>query len=116
MANAAAEIAWLKSLLHEIGLPLPFAPLLLCDNVSAMYLATNPILHARTKHMQIDYHFIRERVMASSLLLRFTPSEDQLADAFTKPLPTQRFLNLRTKLTVLPRPVHLRGMLRLLPD
>ena len=106
LTNAAAEISWLESLLREIGINLPSTPFL-CDNISATYLAANSVFHARTKHVEIDYHFIRKCFMTSSLLLRFTPSEDQLADAFILALHTQHFLSLRTKLIVLPRPVHL---------
>lgn len=58
MSNAAAEISWVQSILHEIGIVIS-APLLLCDNLSAMFLAANPVMHNRTKHIEIDQHFIR---------------------------------------------------------
>ncbi|KAL6344248.1 hypothetical protein AAG906_035473 [Vitis piasezkii] len=73
------------------------------------YLAANPVLHSRAKHVEIDYHFVRERVLQKTLDVRFLPSEDQVADILTKALSTQRFLHLRSKLTVLSRPVCLRG-------
>ena len=73
-------------------------------------------MHAYTKHVEIDYHFIRERVVQNTLLVHFTPSEEQLADAMTKALPTQRFHDLRSKLTVLTRPVSLRGADRKVVD
>lgn len=91
MSNVAAELIWTQSLLREIGFPLITAPLLLCDNVSATYLVANPVLHQRTKHIEIDLHFIQERVLHKQLLVRFVPSEDQLADILTKPLPSTRF-------------------------
>ncbi|RVW86795.1 Retrovirus-related Pol polyprotein from transposon RE1 [Vitis vinifera] len=107
VANGAAEIAWTESLLCELSITPP--PLILCDNISATYLAANPILHAHTKHVEIDYHFVTERVLQCSLFVQFTPSDDQLADCMTKPLSTQRFITLRSKLTVLTRPMSLRG-------
>ena len=109
LANATAELIWIEALLTELHLSLPLSPDLLCDNLSATQLAANPILHARTKHIEIDFHFIRERVVNKSLQVHFTPSKEQLADIFTKPLPTQRFQSLRTKLTALPSPISLWG-------
>ena len=87
-ANGAIEIAWTKSLLRELSITPTQPPLILCVNISATYLAANPILHARTKHMEINYHFIRERVLQRSLSVQFTPSNDQLVDCMTKPLST----------------------------
>ena len=112
LANVAVELTWVESLLHE--LQISFSPLLLLfyDNLSATYLAANPILHSQTKHVEIDYHFVREKISNGPLVVHFTHSESQLADIMTKALPTQRFLTLRNKLTVLPRPMILRGDLR----
>ena len=109
VANGAADISWLESILHELSVPLSAPPVLLCDNLSATYLAANPVLHARTKHVEIDHHFVHDKVMQHTLLLQHTHSEDQLVDAMTKALPSQRFLNLRCKLTVVPLPMSLRG-------
>lgn len=72
-------------------------------------MVANPILYARTKHVEIDYHFVRERVVHKSLLVQYTPSEEQLVDIMTKPLPTQRFQSLRNKLTVLHSPISFQG-------
>ena len=68
-ANGATEIAWTKSLLRELSITPTQPPLILCVNISATYLATNPILHARTKHVEIDYHFVQDRVLPRSLSL-----------------------------------------------
>jgi histone deacetylase 1/2 len=61
VANATAEIMWVQGLLKELGVFLRRAPSLWCDNLSATYLAVNSIFHARTKHIEVDYHFVRER-------------------------------------------------------
>jgi hypothetical protein len=79
-------------------------PTLWCDNIGATFLAENPMFHARTKHVEIDYHFIRERVASHQLLVRYLCSRDQIADVMTKPLASPRFLHLQTKLTVTPVP------------
>ena len=62
VAHATAKSLWVQSLMHEIGIILPQQPLLWCDNIGATYLTTNPIFHAGTKHVEIDYHFVREKV------------------------------------------------------
>lgn len=91
MAQAAAEVSWLQMLLHDMRLT-SSVPMLWCDNLSALSLASNPIFHGRTKHIEIDYHFVREKVAAKHLLIRHVPSSDQIADVFTKALPVSRFL------------------------
>lgn len=63
VANGTAEVIWLQVLLHELGISQICRPSLWCDNIGATYLAANPIFHARTKHVEVDYHFVRERVV-----------------------------------------------------
>jgi hypothetical protein len=60
--------------------------MLWCDNLGATYLSVNPVFHARTKHIEIDYHFVRERVARKQLNVQFISTNDQLADGFTKTL------------------------------
>ncbi|KAM0053531.1 putative RNA-directed DNA polymerase [Helianthus debilis subsp. tardiflorus] len=103
IADTVAELIWLKSLLHELGL-VSKAPTLWCDNLGATYLSANPVFHARTKHVEVDYHFVREQVIQEKLNVKFISTDDQIADVFTKPLSSQRFEFLRSKLQVVPRP------------
>ena len=63
MANGAAEAMWVDTLLQELGVARQRVPILWCDNLGATYLTANPVFHARTKHIEIDFHFMRERVL-----------------------------------------------------
>ncbi|XP_019163279.1 PREDICTED: uncharacterized protein LOC109159655 [Ipomoea nil] len=100
LADACAEVTWVVSLLNELGLGSLTAPTLWCDNLGATYLCANPVFHARTKHVEVDYHFVRDKVSAGQLQVHFVSTKDQLADIFTKPLPAARFGALRDKLNV----------------
>jgi hypothetical protein len=100
LASGAAELAWIRQVLCDLGLFLPSAPLIWCDNTSALALASNPVFHGRTKHIEVDYHFIRERVVRGDITLQFISTDDQLADVFTKALPSPRFHRLCSKLLV----------------
>jgi len=62
MVNATSEVMWVHKLLDELGIPHPKAACLWCDNIGAKYLPENPVFHAQTKHIEIDYHFVREKV------------------------------------------------------
>lgn len=79
IANAACEILWIQSLLAEVGISLAAAPTLWCDNLGATYIALNPVLHHRIKHLSLDFHFVRERVQNKTLQVAFIPSSDQIA-------------------------------------
>jgi histone deacetylase 1/2 len=100
VANATAEMIWVQSILKELGVKLRQTPVLWCDNLGATYLSANPVFHARAKHIEIDFHFVRERVLKKELEVRFVPSKDQVADGFTKPLPVRNFLEFRHNLNL----------------
>lgn len=84
-------------------------PVLWCDNLGATFLAANPVHHARTKHIEVDIHFVRDLVASRRILVRFMSSQDQIADVLTKSLGSSRFSQLRDKLYVLSSPQGLRG-------
>jgi len=80
-----------------------------CDNIGATYLTANPLYHARTKHIEIDYHFVRDTVVKKTLDVWFISGQDQLADILTKPLAAARFIILKSNLNVQLPTSSLRG-------
>ncbi|XP_033144322.1 uncharacterized protein LOC103859022 isoform X1 [Brassica rapa] len=100
VANAASEINWICNVLSELGISLPTAPVIFCDNVGATFLCANPVFHSRMKHIALDYHFVRNQVQRGALAVAHVNTRDQLADALTKPLSRARYLELRNKLGV----------------
>jgi histone deacetylase 1/2 len=112
LADLAAEITWVSSLLQELKLPQLRKPVLWCDNLSAKALASNPVMHARSKHIEIDVHYIRDKVLQNEITIAYVPSADQIADCLTKALTHSRFNQLRDKLGVITSPTSLRGSVR----
>ncbi|XP_062198356.1 uncharacterized mitochondrial protein AtMg00810-like [Phragmites australis] len=100
VANAIAEACWLHQLLVEILRPLTKATIVYCDNISAVYLSTNPVQHQRTKHVEIDLHFMRERVAHSDVRVLHVPTTLQYSDIFIKGLPTVVFQDFRSSLNI----------------
>ena len=90
LANVTAEIMWIQTLLLEIGIQAPRKVKLWCDNMGAKYLSANPVFHARTKHIEVDYHFVRERVARRLLDIEHVSTRDHVADGFTKPLAARQ--------------------------
>jgi hypothetical protein len=97
MANDMAEACWLRQLLQELHALLTKNTLVYCDNVSAVYLSTNPIQHQRTKHVEIDLHFVREHVAISDVRVLHEPTTSQSTDILTKSLPTSLFTDILMK-------------------
>nr|GEW37574.1 ribonuclease H-like domain-containing protein [Tanacetum cinerariifolium] len=100
VANVVAETAWLRNLLRELHSPLSAATLVYCDNVSATYLSANPVQHQRTKHIEIDIHFVRDLVTAGQVRVLHVSSRYQYTDIFTKGLPSALFEDFRSSLSV----------------
>jgi hypothetical protein len=84
LAVTASELLWIMALLNELTLKVPQVPTIWCDNLRATFLASNPIFHARTKHIELDYHFVREKISNQQLSVRFICPADQIGDLFTK--------------------------------
>ena len=84
----------------ELHSPLAKSTLVYCDNVSAVYLSTNPVQHQQTKHVEIDLHFVRDRVAIGDVRVLHVPTTSQFADIFTKRLSSSIFLEFRSSLNV----------------
>ena len=100
MAATTSEVVWIQQLLLDFGIQSPSTALLFCDNQAAMHIASNPTFHELTKHIEIDCHFVRDKVAAGSIRLMPIRSHDQLADMFTKPLPAPLLFQLLSKMAV----------------
>jgi hypothetical protein len=100
VANCIAESCWIRQLLQELHHTPTKATVVYCDNVSAMYLSSNPVQHQRTKHVEIDLHFVRDRVALGEARVLHVPTSSQFADIFTKGLPTTVFQDFRSSLNV----------------
>ena len=92
--SCCTQLLWMKHMLEDYGFQQGKLSLF-CDNTSAINISKNPVLHSRTKHIEIRYHFIRNLVDDDLLEMSFIPTENQLADLFTKPLDNARFESLR---------------------
>jgi len=108
LRRLTAELAWLSRLLTELTLtsvtPIPVR----CDNLAAIYIARNPVFHERTKHIELDCHFVRQKLLEGLVSLSFTPTKHQLADICTKPLTGIQHRFILSKLGV-SSPSNLRG-------
>jgi hypothetical protein len=100
VANAAAECCWLRNLLCELAVGINKATIIFCDNVSVVYLSDNPVHHKRTKHVELDIHFVRERTALGQLKVLHVPTQHQFADIMTKGLPTTLFEDFRDSLCI----------------
>nr|KYP57466.1 Copia protein [Cajanus cajan] len=98
--SCCAQILWMKQQLSDYGLLLDHIPIK-CDNTSAINLSKNPVLHSRTKHIEIRHHFLRDHVQKGDCVLEFVETKSQLADIFTKPLPKENFFSIRQELEIL---------------
>lgn len=90
MAAISKELVWLKNLLSELRLRDFQATKLICDNQVALYITSNLVFHERTKHIEIDCHYVRNKVLLGEITIKFVKSEDQRVDMFTKSLKDSR--------------------------
>lgn len=110
MANTAAELTWLTYILKDLRISLASPPILYCDNISALHMTINPVFHARSKHIELDYHFVRERVALGLLVTQHISTNDQVAELFTKPVSKATLLHFQPKLCLQPRPLLREGI------
>ena len=96
---ATAEATWIRSLLSELHIP-HHSPVICCDNLSTVALAHNPVMHSRTKHMELDLFFVRKKVLEKQLQVVHVPAIDQKADMLTKALTPSNFSTYRSMLRV----------------
>lgn len=102
MALTTCEVTWLSAMLKDLGFKDLPSTILKCDNKAALAIAANPVLHERTKHVELDCHYVREQVQAGNILPTYTPSGDQVADIFTKVLPVNLHSHHNSKLASFP--------------
>ena len=95
MATAACQVVWLRRLLGELTGVEAHPPALMVDNQPAIALAKNPVLHDRSKHIDVKFHFLRDCVNGGQIIIEFIETGQQLADVLTKPLGRLRFTELK---------------------
>ncbi|TQD73690.1 hypothetical protein C1H46_040776 [Malus baccata] len=108
LAYTAVTLSWFRNLFHDLHLYLT-PPQLWCDNISAPAVASNSVFQARMRHVEVDYHYVCEKVTRKEIVVGYVASPDQVADFLTKGLSSNRFCFLLSKLPVLGRPISLRG-------
>jgi hypothetical protein len=106
---AACEVAWLRKLLGDLGLHVDRQVVIYCDNFNSIQLVRNLVFHARTKHIEVHYHFIREKVLAGEIDLIYVSTEDQVADIFTKVLGVEKHCRFCSMLGVMELELSLKG-------
>ncbi|WJZ93815.1 hypothetical protein VitviT2T_012722 [Vitis vinifera] len=112
VASIAAKVTWVSHLRSELGITLQQFPTIYCDNLIATYLCVNSLFHSRMKHIALDYHFVREKVVDGSLKVAHINTHSQLADVLTKPFSKGRFLFLRSKIGISDGIAILRGRIQ----
>lgn len=100
IARGLAEILWLRKLMTELGFSSHRACRLMCDNRAAISISENPVQHDRTKHIEVDRHFIKEKIEAGIITLPYVKSSNQLADILTKAVPGPSFNQVLSKLSI----------------
>ncbi|CAH9070823.1 unnamed protein product [Cuscuta europaea] len=100
MAAITSELKWLKSLLMSLGVTHSRPISLRCDSRSALHITHNPVFHERTKHIEVDCHYVRDAIQDGTLTAHHVSTNDQLADIFTKALGQRQFHFLLGKLGI----------------
>ena len=100
LALGICEALWIKKVLEELGIPMAKPMKVYCDNKAAISIAYNPVLHDRTKHIEVDKHFIKENIEKGKICIPYIPTGQQVVDILTKGLHTNQFRALVGKLAM----------------
>ena len=101
MIGACCELSWLCSLLIDLRILHPKPTLLYCDNTTTLHIAASLVFHERTRHIEMDCHFIHDKIQDGSIVTKHVASKNELADVFTKSLGKEAFSTMMRKLGVL---------------
>lgn len=101
MATTVSELIWLRYLMPELSVAQDSPTPLFCDNQAALHIAANPVFHERTKHVEMDCYFIRERVQSEEIKPLKINTKEQVADMLTKPFGRDRLELLINKLSII---------------
>ncbi|KAE8690306.1 hypothetical protein F3Y22_tig00110896pilonHSYRG00049 [Hibiscus syriacus] len=97
VVDTAVEVTWISTLLNDLGIQQQGKSVIWCDNTSAVAMSANPIYHAQSKHVELDVHFVREKVAAGHICFNYVPVAHQVANGFIKPLSQEAFEEFRDK-------------------
>ena len=100
VAHGICEVLWIKQLLEELKVASPLPMKVFCDNKVVIAIAHNPVLHDRTEHVELDKHFIKEKLENGLIIMPYMPTVEQVAEILTKGLPKKQFGDLVSKLTM----------------
>jgi hypothetical protein len=101
LVEGAKEIVWLWNLLVDMQIPQEGPTMLFCDNQSSIKLVKNHVYHARTKHIEIEHHYIREHVVVGDVEVAYIPTSKQEVDMLTKPMGSLKFAESRRQLGIM---------------
>jgi hypothetical protein len=113
VAKIVAKIVWIHQLLTKLHRPIQQATIVYCDNISVVYISDNPVQHHRTKYIEIDIHFVWEKVALGQVHVLHVPTIAQFDDIFTKGLLSSVFFNIFSVSTLLTPPLIPRGVVQL---